>query len=349
MRLLFIDHTTGHDPEKISEKPTGGTLTSLTLVAEYLAAKGHEVYVKSMYDRNAVIKGVNYIDSQSNIPTWDVGIFNRNVLPKDFIDYHKVIGAKVLWWLHDIVDVRYLPDDAYKQVDHIVALSDYCKDTFSNFYSIPKDKFTIIPNGVDKKVFSPGKYEDRNPNLFVMASALIKGFIPVETVYNSLQQVNPNLEFRIYSNQALHSLVNSPIQDGFLNYMRDRGAQVYYPVAQPVLAGILRKAWGLIMPNSYPEICSNLLLQAKACGCPVVTTDIGANPEFIENEVDGLMTSKYKPHDNYAWVVEYARLACKLATNKKLHSFISENAPKKVLSWDDIGEKWHELLTTIVH
>lgn len=348
MRILFVDHTVGHDPKKLYEKPTGGTLTSLTLIPEYLAAKGHEVYVKSTYNKNEKVNGVQYIDSQTNIPTWDVSVFNRNVLPKDFIDYHKTIGAKVVWWLHDIVDLRYLEDDTYTKVDHIVALSEYCKKTFSNFYLIPKEKFSVIPNGVDKNIYFPGKYEERNENLFVMASALIKGFIPIETTFNNLQRINPNLEFRIYSNQALHSLTNSPIQDGFLNYMRDRGAQVYYPVSQQVLATILRKAWCLVMPNSYPEICSNLILQAKACGCPIVTTDIGANPEFIDNEVTGLMTTNFKPHDNYSWVVEFARLTCKLAVDKKLHGFISENAPKSIKSWVEIGEEWENVLKKIV-
>lgn len=348
MRILFVDHTLGHDPKKLYEKPTGGTLTSLTLVPKYLASKGHEVYVRSMYEKNEIVDGVHYIDSSVNIPTWDVVVFNRNVLPKDFITYNKTIGAKIVWWLHDVVDLRYLPDDAYTQVDHVVALSDYCKRTFHDFYMVPNEKFTIIPNGVDKKVYYPGKYEDRNPNLYVMASALIKGFIPIETVYDNLQRINPKLEFRIYSNQALHSLVNSPQQDGFLTYMKDKGAQVYQPVSQEVLAKILRKAWCLVMPNSYPEICSNLILQARACGCPIVTSDIGANPEFVQNEVSGLMTNKFKPHDLYAWVVEFARLVCKLATNGKLHTFISENTPKDVLSWEDVGEKWDELLKRLI-
>ena len=121
-----------------------------------------------------------------------------------------------------------------------------------------------------------------------------------------------------------------------------------HPVSQEVLATILRKAWCLLMPNNYPEICSNLLLQARASGCPVVTTNIGASEEFIKNEVTGLMNTKFAPHDNYSWVVEYARLVCKLATNKPLHEFISKNAPEGVKSWNEIGEEWNELLKNLV-
>lgn len=348
MRLLFVDQTTGHNPLKINEKPTGGTLTSLTLIPEYLASKGHDVYVMSTFGHHEDINGVHYIDDKENIPIWDVVVFNRNVLPKDFIEYNRQINAKIIWWLHDIVDLRYLKDDSYKYVTHIVALSDYCKKTFSDFYEIPQDKFSVIPNGVDKKLFYPGKYEDRNPNLYIMASALIKGFIPIEAVHNNLERLNPNLDLRIYSNQALHNLTNSPVQEGFLNAMRDKGASVYQPVSQPVLAGIMRKAWCLLMPNSYPEICSNLLLQARASGLPVLTSDIGANPEFIENNVTGAMTTKFKPIDNYSWIVEYARLACALYVNKEAHKKISENAPNGVKSWDEIGEEWNVLLQNVV-
>src|SRR5690348_17246652 len=137
MKVLFVDHTEGHDPKALYEKPTGGILTSLTFVPKYLANKGHDVYVQSMYEQNEDIDGVHYVKPETKLPKWDVVVFNRNVLPKEFVKYNKQHGIKVIWWLHDIVDTRYLPDDTFKFTDHIVALSDYCKRTYSDFYQIP--------------------------------------------------------------------------------------------------------------------------------------------------------------------------------------------------------------------
>ena len=327
MRILFVDGTAGHNPHERTSKPTGGILNSLTLIPEYLAKKGHEVFVSSSYPTTETVNGVQYVANPTELAKWDVTVFNRDVLPKPFVQHCKERGIKTVWWLHDIVQTTYLKDDAYKQVDKVVALSNYCRNTYSEFYQIDPAKFSIIPNGVDTNLFRRGVYEERDPNLFITASALVKGFLPVSTVFDNLKRVVPDLDFRVYSSQTLHGLKNNPQQTAFLDYMGSAGAHVYKPVSQTVLAHLLRKAWCLLMPNSYPEICSNLLLQARGAGCPVVTSDIGSAPEFVDHGTTGLMTSKYKPHDQWSWIVEYTNLVMDLRFLPDLHKRISENAP----------------------
>ncbi len=347
MRILFIDATEGHDPKERTSRPTGGILNSLTLIPEYLAKQGHEVYVNSSYNKTEDVNGVHYITNQSEIATWDITVFNRDVLPKDFVLYCQERGIKIVWWLHDIAQIGYLKTDAFKYVDQIVALSDYCKHTYSDFYEIASSKFTVIPNGVDTKLFYPGEYEKRDPNLVITASALVKGFTPLSTVYENLKRTNPDVDFRIYSSQKLHGLKNNENQQSFLDFMGKHGAHVYHPVSPEVLAHLMRKAWCLLMPNSYPEICSNLLLQAKASGCPVVTSNIGSAAEFIDNGQTGLMTTKYAPHDQASWIIEYTNLVLDLQ-NKELHKRISEQSVNGVLNWDQIGGKWNELLKKLI-
>ncbi len=347
MRILFVDATEGHNPKERTSRPTGGILNSLTLVPEYLAKQGHEVYVNSTYNTLEDINGVHYIQNQTEITKWDVTVFNRDVLPKDFVIYCKERGMKVIWWLHDIAQLTYLKDEAFRYVDHVVALSNYCKTSYSDFYSISPDKFTVIPNGVDSKIFYPGDYASRNPNLYLTASALIKGFTPVSTVFDNLKRVNPDVDFRIYSSQSLHGLKNTDQQAAYLEYMGQHGAHIYSPVSPEVLGHLLRKAWCLLMPNSYPEICSNLLLQAQASGCPVVTSNIGSASEFVVSGKTGLMTTKYAPHDQASWIIEYTNLVLDLQ-NKDLHKQISEQAAVGVLNWDQVGGKWDELLKTII-
>jgi glycosyltransferase involved in cell wall biosynthesis len=347
-RILFVDGTEGHNPKELYEKPTGGTLTSLTKVPEYLASIGHDVYVSSSYKTEEVVNGVHYILPSTKIEKWDITVFNRNMLPKDFVLYCKQRGSKIVWWLHDIVDFRYLEDDAFTYMDRIIALSQYCKDTFSDFYSINPDKFAVISNGVDQEVFYPGEYNQRNRHLFLTASAPIKGMLPLDPTYLNLKRHDIDLDFRIYSSQSLHSQDNSLAQSGFLKLMANAGAHVYAPTNQKVMASLMRKAWGFLMPNSYPEICSNLLLQARACGLPVVSSNIGANPEFIEHNKTGLLTTRWHPHDVHAWTAEFARQACTLQQNQALHKTISDETVKGVPSWGEIGEKWNTMIEGLV-
>jgi glycosyltransferase involved in cell wall biosynthesis len=348
MRILFVDHTAGHNPKALSDKPTGGTLTSLTKVPEYLAAHGHEVYVRSTHAVEEVVNGVHYINDQTSILKWDVTVFNRNVLPREFVAYCKMQGSKIIWWLHDIVDPRYLPDDTFKAADKVVALSEYCKTTFNDFYGIAPEKFAVIPNGVDTELFHPGAYEDRNPNLYITASALVKGYMPLDLTLMNLKRHNPDVDFRIYSSQKLHGFQNTKSQEAWLEQMSHAGAHVYMPMSQQSLAHVMRKAWCLLMPNSYPEICSNLLLQARASGLPVVSSNIGANPEFLEHGETGLLTTKFHPHDIHSWTAEFTAHACRLYLDKDLHKHISERAPIGVKTWDEIGRSWNELIEATV-
>lgn len=347
MKILFVDLTKGHNPKELYEKPTGGTLTSLTKVPEYLASVGHEVYVSSTYNVEEKVNGVNYILPTSSVPKWDVTVFNRNALPIDFVKYSKQQGAKNIWWLHDIADTRYLPDSAYMLMDKVVALSNYCKDTFSDFYNIDPSSFVVIPNGVDPEVFYPGVYENRNPHLFITALAPIKGYRPLELTHSSLSAHDIDLDFRIYSSQKLHGLEDTSEHAGHLKRMATAGAHVYAPTSQKVMAELMRKAWVLLMPNSYPEICSNLLLQARACGLPVVSSNIGANPEFLKHGETGLLTTKWHPHDIHSWIVEFARQACILQRHSDIHKSISDKAPTGVPTWKEVGEKWNKLLETL--
>lgn len=345
MKLLFVDQTAGHNPHTIFDKPTGGCLTSLTRVPEELVKLGHEVTVSSTYNQNEVVNGVQYIELNKTIPKWDVVIFNRNVLPKDFVLYNKQQGAKIVWWLHDIVDPRYLPDDAFRYVDKIVAQSNYCADTYKDFYGLAEKEFSVIPNGIEERIFNPGEYEKRNPNLFITASALIKGYMPLDLCYVNLKRHNPDVDFRIYSSQKLHGFENTNSQQAWLNQMETAGAHVYPPMSPTSLAAVMKKAWALLMPNSYPEMCSNLLLQARACGLPIVSSAIGANPQFLSR--GGLLTTKWHPHDIHAWTKEFAELTCLLYKDRELHKKLSTEAPIGVSSWREIGGHWHELLETL--
>src|SRR5258707_1171015 len=83
------------------------------------------------------------------------------------------------------------------------------------FYDISKEKFTVIPNGVDSKIYYPGDYSQRNPHLFISASALIKGYTAYPMVFDNLKRHDPDIDLRIYSSQKLHGIDNSSSQNEF--------------------------------------------------------------------------------------------------------------------------------------
>ena len=197
---------------------------------------------------------------------------------------------------------------------------------------------------MDKKIFYPGEYKKRKKFRMVMASALIKGTLPIEQTWQNVKRHFPEAELYIYSSQKLHDKENDSNQNYFLQGMEGLGARVMQPVKQEILAEIMRTAWIFLMPNTYPEICSNLLLQARACGLPIVSSNIGANPEFIENGKTGIITEDY-PHDIWLWVKKYTEATINLCKDEEQHQYISENAPEGILDWNEVGERWNKCLT----
>lgn len=347
MKLVFIDGTKGFTPTRIEEKATGGILSSLTILPRLLVKLGHDVTVKCDITDSCKKDGVWYCSLLTEINQADVIIFNRNVLSRDLVSQAKATGAKTLWWLHDVVDPRYLVDDGFSLVDGIVGLSKYCRDTYSSFYGINPNKIEIIPNGIDTSVFNPGKYKNRNPGLMIYASAPIKGMKPLGFLANNYKRMDAKNELRMYSSQRLHDKLDDALVQFQFERAREQGVTILEPIPQKELAQVMKEAWLLLMPNSYPEICSNLLLQARASGLPIVGSPTGSIPEFLTDGKHGTVT-KSNPTDLYFWWKEFAESALNLVNNKELHKKMSEACPEGVATWEQIADKWHNYIVWLV-
>jgi len=341
IKLLFIDGTAGFSPDRLATRPCGGIITSLTKIPQYLASRGLDVHVCSAHATDEVVNGVRYSQQLDIDP--DIVIFNRNMMNRQLVNLFP--KAKKMWWLHDIVDHKYMEDDAFKYMDKIVSLSDYCTASYSDYFDLDRRLFAKIPNGVDKAVFNTENV-DRNRNLFLMASAPIKGMYPIDFTWYNLKRNNPNAELRLYCSQKLHDMEELKSTEKMVNHLRHQDVTILAPITQEQLAETMKQAWAFLMPNHYPEICSNVLLQARACGLPVIASDIGSADEFIEHGLNGLLT-KTKPHDMYWWHKDFAELTVRLSGDPILHDRLSFNSPKGVFSWEEIGDKWYNLIGEI--
>jgi L-malate glycosyltransferase len=80
------------------------------------------------------------------------------------------------------------------------------------------------------------------------------------------------------------------------------------------------------------------LLEAFACGLPVVTTATGGIPDFVKDELTGLLVER----DNYEGM---ARAALRLSRDEALARMIVQNAREECrkYSWAAVREQWLEL------
>lgn len=91
---------------------------------------------------------------------------------------------------------------------------------------------------------------------------------------------------------------------------------------------LLRNALALIHPNTFFEACSNVILEAQACGTPVLAYDRGGNKEIVKNQVTGFVVKNFNQLVAASKKIpQVNRLACRRWIEKKFSN-------------DQIADKW---------
>jgi glycosyltransferase involved in cell wall biosynthesis len=91
----------------------------------------------------------------------------------------------------------------------------------------------------------------------------------------------------------------------------------------------------VLLHPTYHESFSITLLEASMFGLPIITTDVGGNPEIIINNKTGLLVS---PKDE----ISLFKAMEKLYKSKELRDTLGKNARKQYLdkfNFDDIVKK----------
>jgi len=149
-----------------------------------------------------------------------------------------------------------------------------------------QDRIISFPWGVDLERFSPGKYPPEDMTSFTILSTrswepiygvdiLARGFVKASQVENTLRMI-------MLGNGSLAPL---------LREIFDRGGvsdKVYLPgqVSQLDLPRYYQMA-DLYVSASHTDGSSVSLMEALACGRPVLVSDIAGNREWVEPDING--------------------------------------------------------------
>ena len=193
--------------------------------------------------------------------------------------------------------VRPLLRFALSHAAGIVAVSDALKSVMVRL-GVDADRIAVIPNGVDTQKFAPMSKEEARRRLGLNEGTylLAVGNLTENKGFHLLIQALQLLRTR----QHLTNLSLLIVGDGPMRRELEQLAESLHVQEQVTFAGrvaheqlhLWYSAADLFCLASAREGWPNVLMEAMACGLPIVATCVGGVPEIVSSEAIGLMTRR---------------------------------------------------------
>jgi len=224
--------------------------------------------------------------------------------------------------------------------DAIVANSPYLARR-----SMEADPFPVrvIPNGVDGEYFSPSNAADRianGPFRFLFA-----GRFRSEKNLDSLLTGLRSLSTRTTRPFVLDLAGDGPQREELARQAARLGLSErlkwYGWVNKETLRKLYRQADALVHP-SFVEGMSNTILEAMACGLPVIASDIGGNNALVQDGQTGILFNLAEP-------AALAAAMAKLAREPELGRRMGARGRERVerdFSWESVATRYVELFSS---
>lgn len=185
----------------------------------------------------------------------------------------------------------------------VFAVSDSLKQVAVSL-GIPADRIRVIPNGVDTTAFAPGHQREARAALglpserpIVLSVGVLsprKGHQRVLQVLPMVLAAQPDLLYVVVGGAGVEgdteSLLRRQIEElGLQDSVYLAGPRPHVEIPRWLAAA---DVFCLATSN---EGRANVILEALACGLPVVTTDVGGSREVIVDGMDGLLVPFGEP------------------------------------------------------
>jgi UDP-glucose:(heptosyl)LPS alpha-1,3-glucosyltransferase len=196
-------------------------------------------------------------------------------------------------WLHRSIENRQYDPSRYPRV---VAVSNMVKRHLEEYHHIPRQQIHVVPNAIDPKrlaVSQPGAVRCAFRNklglepadltgLFVGHNFALKGLKPLIEALGARQSRNR-------SARRVHLLVCGSGEPGPFRRLASRLGlkdSVHFLGFYPDVESCYWSSDFFVQPTYY-DPCSLVVLEALACGLPVITTAQNGASELLTDGVDG--------------------------------------------------------------
>lgn len=217
-----------------------------------------------------------------------------------------------------------------KRADLITTVANSVAKELKEYYSC-LDGITVVGNGVNEKIFAPNKNKpDEKYILYTGRLGYRKGLFDLIECGKYICNKYSDVNFIIVGDGMLRNELQMRIK----NLELDRRIIIKGHVSKSELIELYQNATIFVMPSHY-EGLPTVLLEAMACGLPIVSTAVSGNLDVIENDKNGLLIPPKSPK-------EMANAISLLLEDDSLRRDFGRAARKTIeekFTWDIVSNK----------
>lgn len=242
---------------------------------------------------------------------------NSHILNQNQV-WGQLLQAHNISWQPSSSRVTKVHLDEYHEADAILVLSKFARDTFVS-YGVPQEKILICPSGIDAEKFRPHpQQKSEKAILFCGSISLKKGCHLLVELARRLQVSGAEIWLAGSISPEMEKILGT----------RPPNCRILPFHSQDALPELYRRARCFALP-SLEEGLPKVVLEAMACGLPVVTTPEAAADEIVENGVTGFAVNSTDPEHLFQkcrLLLEKPELArtMGLAARKKVETTFTE-------------------------
>ncbi len=231
-----------------------------------------------------------------------------------------------------------------QKIDHVITVSECSRQDLMEQMGIPEDRITVIHQGVDLEKFSPSSVLPNKRFEFMPYVLCVAGTDPTKNV-TSLIEAFSKLPLNIRSQH--HLVLVGDVQK---NKELQQCVQAHGIAERTVFTGVVsdselaeyyQQASVFVFPSLY-EGFGLPVLEAMACGCPVISSNTSSLPEVVGEA--GMLVC---PRDREELIEAMTRVLTDTELTEMLRRSGREQAEK--FSWEKTARATADLYERIGH
>lgn len=208
-----------------------------------------------------------------------------------------------------------MEQEIFTKADRVVVTAHWMRDMVINRYGLNQEKVEVIPNYVDVELFKPPGDRSRNSKRICFV-----GRISIEKNLLSLIKAIQGMD------GELIVVGDGPLAKDLKEFVKSKRLQVRFLGNLPNrrLPEVMNDSQLFVLPSLH-EGHPKALLEAMACGLPVIGTNVRGIREIIHHRENGLLcgTSPGEIHEAIANIMEDRELQERIGRNAR--EFVVKN------------------------